>query len=329
MTKVFQMRVEEEWEGHLDATIRDMAAFKQEPPSRAAFVRETIEMENLLWRRSPYICDTSSHFVLVTRDASFLYLRSEQLHLRADLQTIPAHLETRLEKLASPSLWGLNAFLLRHGGKIDIKSDATDGASSKSVYFDGPFIEGLRVKREGCFMLREYANSKPKNNDPREFPYDRADFEIDIPTRSLDILMVLDPLLYANDPGLDRPKLKFDIRNRDGVAFSSADAIGQFLRSSNLVRIGNSYEPGMESGRDDLYKETIRLARDKQEEYVNVLKVLEGSKADSGITAEQIQRAGNLMKLPERFLFYRVSWTGAHIGLTCSIRFPRPQSAQA
>ena len=175
-------------------------------------------------------------------------------------------------------------------------------------------------------MLDGYIEFRHDSNDIMESLYDRAAFEIDIPTRSLDILMVVDPRLYGENWALlsPAPALRFDIRNRDGVVFSSPDAVGHFLRQTNLTRIGNRYEPGMETGRDELYKSTIQLVRDGMDDCVVSLDTIKRHAAESGLTADQVARARELMVLPDKFLFYRVSWTGAHIGLTCSIRFPKP-----
>ena len=325
MPKTFQIRVSQEWEDHLDATIREMPTLGGQPPNRAAFVRETIEMENLLWRRSPYVCETSTHYVLVTSSGSFLYLRREDLHLRTDLQWIPAHLGTRPEKRAMEARqWSLNAFALWRGNSAEVASDPA-GTTSKYVRFKGPFMEGTRLLREGYFLLSNYAQYREDAGEDLESLYDRADFEIDIPTRSLDILVVVDLRLFAANPDQEpAPSLKFDIRNRDGVVFSSPDAVSHFLRQANLVRIGNRYEPGMEKDRDSLYNSTIELARDRTRDFARSLETVRTHAIEQEPSSEQIDRARSLLELPKRFLFYRISWVGAHIGLTCSIRFPRP-----
>lgn len=155
--KLFQLRVNDEWERRLDATIREIPTSGGRPPSRAAFVRETIEMESMLWRRSPYVCEISRNVVFVTKNGSYLYLRRELLHLRSRLNSVPAHLETRLNKRdLSSDLWALHAFMLRYNGIVKAKAD-DEGTTSKSVLFEGPFIEGSRVQREGCFLLNKYS----------------------------------------------------------------------------------------------------------------------------------------------------------------------------
>jgi hypothetical protein len=330
-TRTFQIRVTQEWEDHLNATIRAMPVLRGEPVNRAAFVRETVEVENLLWRRSPYVSESCNHLVMVTGEGHYLYHRHERLHVNSDLRTIPAQLEMRLEKRLHREdrdrVWGLNAFALWRGQNFEVDTDGK-GHTSKSVRFTGPFTEGSRVEREGFFVLNGYAHDGAAADDDADVEslYDRADFEVDIPTRSLDIFVIVDLRLFAGRPETESvPALRFDIRNRDGVAFSSPDAVDHFLRQENLLRIGSRYEPGAKG--DKRYEETVRLGREGVRHFAERLKTIRGKvtgRSDKAGLAAQIDRTLPALKLPPRFLFYRISWIGAHMGLTCSVRFPKP-----
>jgi len=329
VTKPFQVRVSEEWLTHLDATIRELPSPADGTAlSRSTFVREVVEMENLLWRRSPYVCKNSRNFVLITQVGDVLFHRIEELQLTADLREIPAHLEVRYgkrrwiaEKKADP--WGLNAFALRRGSQVDVLTGEGTDVASKTVQFKGPFPEGSRVTREGCFLFEDYVQRREERGESLESLYDRTEFEIDIPTRHLEILVVLDLGLYDDYPDSEgKPALRFDVRNRDGVAFSGPDALGRFLQQNNLVRIGNQYPT--DSDVDELYDETVEKVKAHHGLLLESLEMFRERSPKKPDFRAQVERARSLVELPKRYLFYRVAWTGADIGLICSVRFPRP-----
>ena len=326
----FQVRMPKEWYEQVDATIRELPPPPGgDPITRASFVREAIETETLLWRRSPYVCKQSKNYVLVNRFGDFLFHRREQLQLNADLRGIPSHLEMRLGKRRGlkkgQDPWGLNAFALHRGDQVQAATDPNKDLSSKTVTFPGMFPEGAQLTREGCFLLQDYVQRR-KEKAPANLEqgldslYDRTEFEIDIPTRVLEALVVVDLRLYDGYPPSEgEPTLRFGVRNRDGVGFSNEDVVGHFQRQSSLIHIGSP--PAPES--DPLHQETVQRIREEHRDFREGLERLRRELPGEEVRS-RIDRALERLDLPERFLFYRVSWTGAHIGLICSVRFPRP-----
>jgi hypothetical protein len=335
MSKNFQLRVTQEWEDQLDSTLRNrplsfepafaLKPLRQEPVSRASYVRETIEMENLLWRRSPYVAESSTFYVLVNRTGDFAVLRQEELLLNSDLRGIPAHAEIRHEKrqiLAGRDPWRLCAFSLEYGEVSKLELDP-QGSGSKSHWFKGPFLEGTRLRREGLFFLENYLSFADPEDSALDLEalYDHVDIEIDIPTRRLEILVVADLDLFEDDHSARPPALRFDIRNRDGVPFSSPDAVDHFLRQRSLVRIGSRY-PAPEPN-DELYKSLVQAVGHWSSELDHRLEVFAAGRPND----ERLEDIRRRSHLPDCYLLYGVSWTGAHIGLTCAVKIPKPRSS--
>lgn len=89
---------------------------------------------------------------------------------------------------------------------------------------------------------------------------------------------------------------------------------------------GGKYPLERKEGLDDLYHETIQLIHERAEDYSRSLDAVKNFSAELKISEEQIMFARELTRVPDRFFFYRISWVGPHIGLICSIRFPKPSA---
>ena len=339
-TSPLQFRVNPTWLQQLDHMIGNIpSANGDQKIDRAGFVRGLVDVEKSLWRRSPYVCLHAQHFVIVTGRGEVFYHRKEALRLNHDLTYIPASLSMKSEKREDftkryeneqvKDIWLLNRFALwegteANGTPIDRKSDPF-GLSKKQVNLECQRPEGSVVLRESCIALDEYVQYlQPKDTSPEDY-YDRVDILIDIPTRELDLIVVVDGDLHSNTKrfgGEDFiPNLKFELRNREEVPFANTHPLQAVLQERFMRRIGSQVPPRKET--DDFHAESVEQAESMFSCFHKRLETLANDP-----TALGPEGAGDRLRnvvFPDKYHFYRILWSWAHIGLYISIKWVKPE----
>lgn len=336
--KLMQFRVEPQWLQEVDDTVGKVRTIQENALDRSTFVRDIVSLENAFLRRSPYICKKARHFVLVTKEGEFFYRRGEALRLNNDVDWIPGTLTMKAEKrdyfiehkpaAEIRKLWMLNHFALWEGAGmegrlVDSKPDKK-GVGAKMVKLKCGLPGGAVVFREGVFVLDEYAQWYEPRSEGNL--YDRVDIVIDVPTRDLEIIVVVDRKLYRKTSrfgGDDfNPELKFELRNREEVPFASKHSFERILRDRFLNRISASFPSNKPE--DDFYAETRQRIESSLSEFkLRLAELVQKPEAlGSAPAAERIGR----VQIPSRYMFYRVQWSWAHIGVYLSIKWVKPES---
>ncbi len=334
-----QFRADPHWLQQLDKMIGNISSPYRSNGGidRSTFVRDLVGIEHALWRRSPYVCLKAQHYVLVTKTGEVLYHRNEILRLNDDISQIPARLMMKAEKRAyfsqrqSPDdvrrIWLMNNFSLwmgdrAEGDPLDSQSDRT-GLSSKVVMLRCHLPDGATVLRESCIALEDYAQHLGSGGDEDTDFYDRVDILVDIPTRELELIVVVDADLHGNDQrlGLQERRLKLELRNREEVPFANTHALQAVLQDKFLRRIGNRYPPQEET--DGFYDDSIEqigIQFDLFQKRIGQIAQIPECLGHEG-AAERLLS----IDLPQRYLFYRTLWSWVHTGLYLSIKWVKPE----
>lgn len=354
---LIQFRVGEDWVSHLDTTLREIGAFEPgttDPIDRSSFIRDAVGIEVAFWKRSPYVCPKARHFVFVTKEGEFWCHREEFLKLNNTVAKIPVALSMKMAKRKYfrdkygnndeeiRRVWLLNNATLwrRTRPNLSVLDTYADenGVFEKYAILRCGLPIGSNIIRESCYGLADYAQTMSltesgrhrledlRHGDPSEDQFDHVDIPVDIPTRDLELIVVVDEGLFG-EPGalgedFDR-SLHFELRNRDEIAFSSTHAFEALLRERFLERIGASFP--RDGYKDQYYIETTEKIGSAFERFRNrAAQLAEANRnlcKDTELARERIRR----LELPERYLFYRLNWSWVHVGIHLSVKWVKPE----
>lgn len=354
-SSLLQFRVGEDWIAHLDSTIREMGATEgsaSDVSDRSSFIRDSVGVEVAFWKRSPYVCPRARHFVFVTQLGEFWYHREEQLRLNNTIAKLPASLAMKMakrryfrEKYSAEEVqrvWLLNNATLWRRSRLNDKPLASesdqDGIFEKFAILDCGLPAGSSVIRESCYGLDEYAQTmkmgesgKYQIQDPLEDYHDHAAIVVDIPTRDLELVVIVDRALFREEgvpeDDLDYT-LHFELRNREEIPFASTHAFQHLLRERFLERIGSSYPPNQ--SRDANYDEAVedvKSAFSRFKECANRVSQESDSTGrlkNMGPEPEKGKQRIADLKLPSDYLFYRLKWSWVHVGIHLSVKWVKP-----
>jgi len=304
----------------------------QSEEDRSSFIRRVVESEATLWLNSPYVSQRTLHFMFISKTGTFFYRRQENLRMNFDIEILPVNLEMKWEQVnrflnkfrETPDeirkLWLLNNFSVWHSiedKKPFVEKEDKYGLVSKHVALSVNLLAGQEIIRESCAVVSDYAQYKEKDKESsqRWEPYDRADFSVDIPTRNVEIIVVIDADLWAhsaiNLDTLSAP-LNFVYRNRDEVAFQGEGRQG-YDPSLQRVTSFSSKKDG-----DELYEESLKSARTNFKGMVSRFTEL-------GLRKDQITNGGKGPgQPPKKFFFYRIVAPWVATGLLLSVRWVKP-----
>lgn len=328
-SKILQFRVDQKFLQQLDGSIEWFNHPDADALDRSAFARDLISVESALLRSSPYICVEAKHFLLITSQGELAYLRGETLRLNSNLEVLPGST-------------GLSSFWRRSSGR-----DASTGCISRVAFWDGdrprgePLdqelgldghgdeIVGLRchmpkgalVFREGAFFVTDYVQYYDR--DLTQDLHDKVEIPVDIPTKSLETIVLVDRGLYSSTKRFGGPRFKpalsFDICNGEGIAFSHFQSHDSAL-TDNIEPTGGSFPPSKD--RNPIASETIDQIEDGRNHLKSrMLELMLDIENDAVLG--KLRRA--IRDLPEQYLFYRVRWAWPHTGLYLSIKWPKPE----
>lgn len=301
-----------------------------------AIIHEMLSATVAKWTHSPYVCRAAHHVVLVTERGDVFYRVVQELNLnKGGRLKLPCMMEMNPEKrefyakeygkLASPttsrgdwvrshwlmnyfSIWqGLSDFL---GEPLNCGVDR-EGAGSKMVDLPLLDLEGRRLTREIVIGLRDYAQRK-EADCPK---LDRIDFNIDIPTRDLKALVVIDEGLYKHLSAEEIPRLDLEFRNQEWALFVGTEVIDD-VNSLREQRRGHSSR---------LDTQDLARIRGEVDGLLSRVRHLARLQVDDlPVVAESNGATLEALTVPERFLFFEIDWPSPHFGMRVCVNWEKP-----
>jgi hypothetical protein len=337
-TDTISVRVDPELKRQLEGNAKLINNTDGVPIGLSTYVRSLLSVENALVRKSPYICTKAHHFVFVAASGEVFYHRTEALYFESEVKRLIAKLTMKSEKReyftneyareAVPGVWLLNYFAL-WGGKdpgASLIDEATDrhGLSTKIACFDQQVPTGATILREGCFVLHDYAQYlDPK---PGSDIYDHVDIAVDVPTRAIDLTVVIDPRLYKETEryGSDfQHTPTIELRNREEVVFTSKQSVQTILDKEFFRQSSGRFldsEPATTGRNREIEAHIAKMFSDFQRR----LDTIRSEKPEALGRQDAVQRLENL-RMPAEYLFDRAVWTWPHIGFYLSVKWARPE----
>jgi len=203
-------------------------------------MREMVSAAAAKWKESPYVCHEARHVVYVTGQGDLFYRLVQCLKLNSQRQKLPCFLEMKPEKTSYvrqvcpqgydqsewlKSRWILNYFAAWQGRTVGDKLISSwvdyDGTESKVADLPVQQMNGRFLTREMLIGIRGYVQWQ--EGQPG---FDRVDFPIDIPTRNLEISVIVDKELYRHmqlTTETEIPNLEVEFRNREAARFSGKE----------------------------------------------------------------------------------------------------------
>jgi hypothetical protein len=332
-----QVKMDEKLWGSLDKLGRDLKVYHGPKGNHSKLIREMASAAVIGWQESPYVCHSTKYVVLVTREGHVLYRQVQVLKLNKGRQRLPCLLEMKPEKrrdfLASrkkgvdeatwfKSLWLINYFGVWHGEEINdamllkesVDRDGTDAKQADLEVNQGP---GPVLTRELVMGIQDYVQWRPRQS-PHE--YDRVEFPMDIPTRNLEALVVVDLELYQN--GTHQPHeiadLELELRNRESARW---EGIPQDDCNKMGSRPVGRHLPGVPNPDVDEIGKTLGAFRGRIE------KLLDTKIGREPVVPNKDQRSAlrDALRIPESFLYYTLEWPSPYFGVEVCIRWPKPE----
>jgi hypothetical protein len=307
---------------------------------RSALFRESVSENVHRWREHPYICLSARHIVFVSRDGHMFHWLKQKLKLNDAIRRLPCVQEMKPEKRADfllrcdpqrdqaewlRSHWLINSFTAR---------DPATGASSCRVDREGTFAKraslemdlgpGRTITREHVIGLQDYVQWKESGSDPAmpkaESDFDRIDLPIEIPTRNLQVKVVVDTALYRSSRFVSEreiPELGMESRNLEGTRFdgSAQDPENPIVTARPDRSIDDEHRP--KAG------EVLSLLRGFRERIISLAR----TDADDGrpvLSQEERARVEAAFKLPDHFLSYELEWPSTPFGIAVCVRWEKP-----
>ena len=306
-------------------------------------IREMVSSSIMKWRESPYVCTSARHLIFVTAEGHIFYRLIQDLALNSYRHRLPCMIEMKPEKQLDflrerdsdtseaewlRSRWLINHFAAWHretndGSKSNTPHNSWGAPLDQSVDRIGMVhkMADLRVEQgTGRFLTREIVIGLQDYVQWHDGPqgYDRVDLPIDIPTRNLEIFVVLDIDLYRKTPVSlhEIPHLDLEFRNREGARFEAKD----FSRDQDnpLRQSFGKYIEGDSDAKTTTVRAEIRNFKDR-------LESLTRSTVD-GIPTFTEQERSTLQKTfvePQRFLFLRGEWPTPYFGVEVCARWEK------
>ncbi|HWM90032.1 MAG TPA: hypothetical protein VN493_04640 [Thermoanaerobaculia bacterium] len=301
-------------------------------------VREIISAAATKWLESPYVCLLDKHMVLVTGMGDVFYRQEQVLRLNKKRERLPCSLEIKPEKKkdyleACPdkdeaswfkSRWLLNYFAAWHsrsagrGLLLDsfVDHDGTDNKTADLLIDLGP---GSVVTREIVVGLDEFVQWRgAKRGD------DRVGIPIDIPTRNLEVVVIVDMDLYRNSP-LNRdeiPDLQLEFRNPENARFEGEGIARDRWNPLDDPIVGRCTGKRSEPNTTEMRKYLREL--DSRIQFLATQTAANGEV----VPPEQRSRLLKATQLPKSFLYYKLRWPSPYFGVEVCIRWEKAISVR-
>lgn len=233
------LRISKSWKQRFEKYVEEVNALLGGRLTAAGAIKNMAWFQRLLWEKSPYVSENSSHILLI-RNREYIYYKVDNLLInkRIDqLNFIPMYvsmkssiirrvrneekvnaLEDELAR-AIKSKWKLNLFWLydRKDESLVASEMDPDGLTYKYVELKTHPRLSLKLRRESLVVLDFYGKEAASRE---EWSHDTASFEADIPSKNMQILVVFqrDGLEHGGE------ELVFELANREGVVFNEERA---------------------------------------------------------------------------------------------------------
>jgi len=328
------LRASKSWQADLDEFLNRVAERRRGDQSR--MIRQIVAKDAKWWLRSPYVVTKAKVFATVTRDGDLIYRSTEQLRMNAHRQKLPAWFEMKPEKKAYfrgeyagdtneaeriRNHWLLNHCAIWKGTNTDVDPvvKATDrlGICSKSVDMQVDARNDSTLTREVLVVLQDYTQRRSHAPDDQALADDRCDIEMKLPTKDLDVQVLVDRDLYP--PGSRQhadADLGFEFRNEENALFPSREIDVE----DNEIDWGHDKYPETHYEQRS-YKRTVEAVTASFASLKERLHVLSQPdyKTSDGIVLVNDEAARTRLQsfeLPESHLFGRLRWPMPYQGLS-------------
>lgn len=305
--------------------------------SHSKIVREIVSTAVTRWRHSPYVCLSAKHTFLVTSCGNVFYRQLQVLKLNSKREKLPCSIGIKPEKrhyfLANRdpgvgigewliSRWLVNYFAAWRGTHAEGEplSSWVDREGMEYKMADLPVNQGANrtLTREIIVGVEDYVQWQDSGRD-----YDRLDVPVDIPTRNMEVIVIIDTDLYKHTDSVEEvPDLGVEFRNRECARFEGREVASDSENPMEVYagrRIHGETSPKTEQVLADLDELEGRIKYIAQAKVGNE-PVLE----DKGR-----RRLFKALNKPERFVYCRLFWPSPYLGLDICIRWEKPLRGQS
>lgn len=295
-------------------------------------ISEMVSAAVTKWKESPYVCRSAQYVVFVTKDGHVFYRHVQELKLNSDRKKLPCVLEMKPEKRQEflregrtsgnegtewlKSRWLLNHFAVWHGHERAEFKDAyvdRDGTDVKIADLEVNLGAGAVLTREIIAGIQKYVQWQDS-----DYGDDRVDFPIDIPTRNLEVVVIVDLDLYrATKLELEEiHDLKMEFRNREAARFEGEGVARDNANPMGDPLVGRHLADAPHPRADEVLTHLSELEQRVEE--------LRNAKVKDGAVVDQPDALINAFHKPENFLFYKREWSSPYFGLTVCVRWAKP-----
>lgn len=321
---------------------KDIGVVHDEHGNHSELIREIVSAAVIRWQESPYVSLSAQYLVFVNRYGNVFLRQVQVLKLNKKRERLPCLLEMKPEKrrdfLESEhgregesdffrSRWLINYFGVWHGSDIArgkildawVDRRGIDAKQADLRVEQGP---GPILTREIVVGGRDYVQWRPKGS---RHEYDRVGFPIDIPTRQLEALVVVDMDLYK-DGTLSYPEvplLDLEFRNRESARFEEGRIAHDRWNPMDPAQVGKHLEEAPDPNAEEIVKE---LADFKE----RVMTLAQQEVQDGPVVPpEQRPELENALTIPRQFLYYKVGWPSPYLGIEICVRWQKPEKELA
>lgn len=316
------------------------SGYRDKRGSHARIFRETLSSHLYRERSSPYVCHSAEHVVFVSRDGHVFHRQREELQLNTKLRQLPCSMKMKPEKIMDfllrrdpglpeaewfQSRWLLNCFVASHQGAALSSWVDRDGTTAKGASLAIDQGPNRLITREYLIGLQDYVQWRETASGlllpEADSHFDRIDLVLQIPTRNLSVVVVVDTALYRNTPFASEseiPALAMEFRNLEGTLFEDR-SIAQDQENPMTLDISDRY---IGQGRPPQTDKILKKLRELQ----NRIFTIGEAEADNGpvLNEEERQRMADAFTLPEHFLFYTLEWPTPQVALSVCVRWEKP-----
>lgn len=289
---------------------------------------------------------SAKNFVLVTRAGHLFYRQVQALKLNKKRDRLPCLLDFHAFRRADiigggawrQQRWLLNHFAVWHGESAatgELLDTWVDRHGMDTKMADLLVNQGAErlLTREIVAGLEDYVQWKVSQRED-----DRVDFPIDIPTRNLEIVVVVDTDLYRKTAITDSdrreiPNLKLEFRNRELARFES-DAIGRDnFNPIDLPILGKCLGKPPDTQADKSRKRNLDPEAELRAQ-LNELKMrienLAQAKVKSGpvVSPQEREALRSALIIPDSFLYYKLVWPSPYFGIEVGIQWEKPEKPE-
>lgn len=294
----------------------------------AALARTLLSAAVVEWKQSPYICRSARHSFLITGEGAIFYRQFHVLYLNSGRERLPGSISMKREKrdyffrTCPPgksqeewfrSQWLINGFAVwqgqDEGGNLLAMDVDRLGTDVKAVDLLIKQPRERVVAREIVVAAKDYVQWR----EDEAAGSDWVEIPIDMPTINFEVEVFVDSDLYGNS---EVSSLGLEFRNRESARFASNIEIVK----TPFTELKGAYPDESLGTRDtEMIRERLEGLQNRFRFFSD--QTAEGVPILGGTEREDLLSA---LALPERFLFYRMSWPAPHLGIEVCVGWEKP-----